>query len=51
MSQEAMEDKPFILPGIPRTFLTRWVPFSWPQVVPYCMSTHSFVGLIKILTV
>jgi hypothetical protein len=22
-------------------FLTRWVPFTWPQVVPYCMSTHN----------
>lgn len=22
-------------------FLTRWVPFAWPQVVPYCFSIHT----------
>jgi len=24
-----------------KIFLTRWVPFTWPLVVPHCMSTHS----------
>jgi len=25
-------------------FFTRWLPFAWPQVVPYCMSTHTPIG-------
>jgi len=30
-----------------RIFLTRWVPFTWPLVVPYCMSTHRWPSFYR----